>query len=456
MFRWWAFWRRVQYGAGFSVLLGVVGFLMYAAFWFVPPTCTDGVQNGEERAVDCGGVCVRVCAFDVEPLTVVWAQSFEIIPGQYNAVAYVKNPNQSIGSPKLGYTFTLYDNQGVIAERQGVTEMGTLGTHPIFEGRISTGSRTPTRTSLTFSKDVLWLPAISNSTQFSIIKYDLASADRLPRLTAEVRNNSLDVAEEVEVIATIFDSKNTPLTASRTQVQQFGKRESESVVFTWPQPIAGTLRSCEVPTDVVLAIDLSGSMNNDSANPPEPLTSVLGAAQSFVSRLNDHDQIGIVTYATQAGVAEQLTSEAGRVAEVVKKLTIDPKEEVGNTNTGEALKRMTEELSSGRHNEDARKVAVLLTDGLATAPKGDPDAYAIEQANALKETGVQLFTVGIGASLNESFLRDLASSPTHYYKAPSIGEVDRIYSLITDAICEDGPTVIEVIPKVQTKFQPIQ
>src|SRR5690606_35601733 len=138
----------------------------------------------------------------------------------------------------------------------------------------------------------------------------------------------------------------------------------QDIIFTWPTPIAKTLKSCEVPTDVVLAIDLSGSMNNDGDTPPQPITSVLQAANAFVNRLGEADQVGLVTFATEAAVTNALTTQKAMVADRVLGLRIDPKEEVGNTNTGDALLRAGEELTSARHNGEARKVLVLLTDGL--------------------------------------------------------------------------------------------
>lgn len=452
MFRWWAFWRRVQYGLGFLVLFGLIGAGLYFGYWYTPPSCFDGVMNGVERGIDCGGSCSRVCSADIVAPSVTWAESFRIVDGQYNAVAYIENRNAGVGTPQIGYTFRLFDAEGLITERKGTTQLPPHGSYPLFEGRISTGTRIPTRTELELDNDAVWLPVVASSAQFTVLMHALASADSAPRLTAEVRNEDLERIRDVEVVATIFDSKKKPLTASRTVVQDFPGRSNQTVVFTWPEPIAATLRSCEVPTDVVLAIDLSGSMNSDSVNPPEPLTSVLSAARSFVSRLNDHDQSAVVTYATDARIAQQLTGDVTAVADLISALKIDPREETGSTNTGEAIKSITAALSSAAHNENARKVAILLTDGLATAPGEDPEAYARTQAELLKKEGIQLFTVGLGESLNEKFLQELATSPSHYYRAPSTGDVDRIYGLITEAICEDGPSIIEIIPKTEAEF----
>lgn len=452
--RWWAFWRRVQYITGFTLVFLVVSLGLYRVYWYTAPTCFDGLQNADERGVDCGGVCTLVCSFDVEKPSVLWADSFKIIDGQYNAVAYIENKNKNIGSPKLSYTISLYDDTGLIVERKGDTVMPPDGQYPIFEGKILTGSRVPTKTTITFSDNAQWLPASAGVDQFTLEKRSLENADSLPRLIALLRNNSIDEARDVEIIATIFDAKGKPLTAARTNVERFAGKKTESVVFTWPQPIAKTLRSCEIPTDVLFAVDLSGSMNDDGGNPPEPITSALVAAKSFISKLKTADQIGIVTYATEANLVEDLTHEITRVADVVEGLTISPKEERGSTNTGDALMRMNEEFSSGRHNGNARKVGILFTDGLATAPKDNPDEYAKTEAEKLKAHDIQLFTIGLGTKVNDTFLSSLATKDAYYYNAPTTRELEGIYTAITKNICEDGAAVIKIVAKPKTTFSP--
>ena len=457
MFRWWAFWRRVEYAIAFLVVFSLGGTGLYYLFGYTAPTCFDSVQNADERAIDCGGSCMRMCAFDISAPTALWADSFKVIDGQYNAVAYIENRNVNIGTPALTYTIKLYDAQGVITERSGTTVLPPDSVYPIFEGRILTGDRIPTKTAITFNDtDAVWQAGEAGREQFTLEKRDLVNADSKPRLTAELRNNSLDEAQDVEIVATIFDVSGKPLTTARTVVPYFKGRTTESVVFTWPEPIAKTLKSCEIPTDVVLGIDLSGSMNNDGGTPPEPITSVLAAAEAFVSRLKEPDQIGVVTYATEAIMEEVLTHESKRVSVEIPKLRIDPKEERGNTNTGAGLKRMHEELGSVRHNENARKIAILLTDGLATAPEKDPEIYAQAEADALKADGIILYTIGLGAQVNEAALKKLATSEDLYFKAPTVKELTAIYSKITASMCEEGVAVIEIIPKAKTSFPPLQ
>ena len=209
--RWWAFWRRVQYGAGFLVILSVCTGVLYYKYIYQAPNCFDTVQNADERGVDCGGACVRMCAFELIPPKALWAESFKVIDGQYNAVAYIENRNANAGTPSLGYTLKLFDANGLIAERTSTTVLPPDSEYPVFEGRIMTGDRTPTRTTIEFDTDAVWLPGTSGRDQFSLEKRELTNADSKPKLTAELRNKSLDEAREVEIIATIFDTQGNPI-----------------------------------------------------------------------------------------------------------------------------------------------------------------------------------------------------------------------------------------------------
>lgn len=452
----WAFWRRFWYGTGFGLFWLGIFTLLYFVYFFEPANCFDGSQNGDERGIDCGGSCVRICAFDVTEPNIRWAQSFRVREGQYNAVAYVENFNSVAATPELEYTFSLYDKDGLITESTGTTILPPNSVYPVFLGPIMTGGREPTQTFIELGEAELWLPANSGRDQFTVSDRQLVGVDSQPRLQAQIENTALTPAEDVEIIATIFDSHGNALTSSRTFVEYFPPRTQSVVTFTWPEPIAKTIRSCEVPTDVVMAIDLSGSMNDDQDDPPEPITSVLSAAEKFISRLKNKDKASIVTFATESEINTHLTNNIDLVRENVINLTIPQAEETGSTNTGDAFVRALDEFNSDRHNPNARKVMVILTDGLANAPDEDPEEYAIREAQVLKDNDVEIYSIGLGDKVNMDFVRTIASGREYSYQALSVGQVDRIYETITGAICEDGPAVIDIIPKTETSFQSLR
>lgn len=448
----WALRRQLQYGVGFLTFWLLVFTGVYYQYIYAGPTCFDGEQNGEERGIDCGGACALICSFDVLSPEVRWTQSFKVRDGQYNVVSYVENPNITAATPEVRYTVSLYDADGLITELSGATPLPPDSVYPIFVGPIQTGDRIPTNSFLELAPALTWYPADTGRDQFSIREQRLSGEDTRPRLDAKVTNNAFTEAQNVELVATIFDANGNALTSSRTFVEYFPAQSEVAVVFTWPEPIAKTIRSCTVPTDVMLAIDLSGSMNNDQAEPPEPITSVLAAAEAFVGRLREQDQVAVTTFASSASLDEIFTSDTEAVADTIASLVIDPEEETGSTNTGAAIVSASEEFFSERPNPAARRVMVMLTDGLATAPDDEPEMFALEQAAILKSTGVEVYTIGLGNEVNMDFVRALATDPSYAYQALSRADIDQIYRTITGALCEDGAAVIDIIPKINPTF----
>jgi len=451
-FRFWAFWRRVQYGTGYLVILALLIVGGYYKYLYTPATCFDNILNGDELGVDCSGSCTRICSFAVSPPIVAWAKSFKITDGQYNAVAYVENKNQGIGAPAIEYIFKLYDKDGLITERRGTTVLPPDSTYPIFEGRIDTGEREPTETTLELTPVELWLPSTFTRSQFKTVNILLLGADARPRLNVTLSNTSVTEAKDVEVVATIFNSQGVPLTASQTFIKNIPDRNQADIVFTWPRPIAKTIRSCDVPTDVVVAIDLSGSMNNDGGNPPEPISAVLKSASSFVDNLRVNDQVSVVTFATKSDIVLPLSKSFSVASNLIRRLIIDTKEERGSTNTGSALVSAKNELDSSRHSDAARKVVVLLTDGLANEPEPEPEKFALSQAKTLKDNDVTIYTIGLGGDVNMDFLRQAASTPGMAYNAPTTATLGNIYQTITADICEEGASRIDIIPKTNAGF----
>ncbi|OGG41574.1 hypothetical protein A2837_00320 [Candidatus Kaiserbacteria bacterium RIFCSPHIGHO2_01_FULL_46_22] len=452
----WAAWRRAQYFAGFATFFLLVGGWIYYAYFYQAPGCFDNAQNNDEAGIDCGGSCVRICVAAVTEPTVKWARSFRVTEGLYNAVAYVENNNATAAAPVVEYTFTLYDNAGIITTRSGSTILPPNGQYPIFEGRVETGRRIPTHTFIEVTPPELWQPSTVGREHFTVVDRTLEDADNKPRLLANLRNNGLEEVREVEVVATIFDASGTALATSRTFVDNFSPRSDTEIAFTWPEPIAKTVRSCEVPTDIMVAIDVSGSMNNDQPDPPEPITSVKTAAARFVNRLGEQDQAGVVTFATEAQTVTLLGNSVA--ATTISAIEIAAEAELGYTNTGEGINAAAAELLSERHNSDARKVIVLLTDGLATAPgeTAEAEAFALAAAEAAKAQDTEIYAIGLGESVKMDFINTLASSPAHSYQALSVGDVDRIYQTITSALCEEGAAVIDIVPKSTSGFVPLR
>jgi Mg-chelatase subunit ChlD len=457
-FRRWAFWRRVQYGLGFLTTSGLVLGFSYIVFFYNPANCFDSVMNGRESGVDCGGGCVRICTESVTPPRIVWAESFEITDGQYNAVAYVENANKFASTPELQYMFELFDGDTVVAKREGKTILPPDSVYPIFEGRVFTEGKKVTHTKLTLKAADLWIPASVGREQFKTSNIVLSGADLQPRLDVRLENSEVIGANEVEVVATLFNEAGDPVTSSQTYIDALAARSTKDIVFTWPNPITKTVRSCIIPTDVAVTIDLSGSMNNDGGTPPQPVTAALAAAKQFVESLNKNDKSTIITFDSEATLESQLGSEHMSAAARVGTLAISPAAETGFTNTTAALLMSQNELNSERHNKDARRVVVILTDGLPTG-RGNAEeiiATAKVTADTLAADDISIYAIGLGKGVDLEFIKELASDPINAFYAPNTSDLAGIYQKITTSLCESGTTRIDVIAKTKTNFTPLR
>jgi Mg-chelatase subunit ChlD len=454
----WAVWRRLQYGVGFFVVIGLLGALSYRLFVYAPGNCFDAIMNEGEAGVDCGGKCVRICALSVTPPSIVWADSFKIADGQYNAVAYIQNKNSVAGTPALSYTFQLFDGDTIVAERKGVTVLPPNSEYPIFEGRIQTNGKNVTNTKLVLDAADMWVPASLGREQFRTSNLNLSGVDVKPRLDVKIENTELTKADKIEVVATLFNDAGKAVTASQTFIDALEGRATKDIVFTWPNPIAKTVRSCSIPSDVIIGIDLSGSMDNDGGTPPQPVTGALAAAKDFAARLGENDQAAVVTFASQATTNGTLTKDHIATANLIQTLSIAPAEQTGYTNTPALFKSVQEELASPRHSGDARRALVLLTDGLPTA-KGDTVKILEETKQAAKEvsdSGVEVYVIGLGKGVDFNFIKSLTPDTNNAFLAPTAGDLDGIYKKITGSLCESGTTKIDVIAKTPTNFTPLR
>ncbi len=455
----WASRRRLIIIAiitGFIVLFGVL------PYWILhrqDPTCYDGARNGLETGVDCGGSCSLVCREAVRDPKILWANIFASRPGVYDVVAYIENSNFNIAAPRVPYVITLKDAQDkTVTTVSGETWIGPNERFALFEGNIRTGDRIPTTAIVSFSPNIPWYVAKKGDDLFTVAEKRLTDPDKFPKLSATLRSLAPEVIRNIQATVIVYDAQGAPIGASATRVEKLDQGGSEQLLFTWPKPFlyeAGS-EQCATPVDVVLLLDRSGSMRSDGKNPDEPLTSAKNAAVAFVDRMTVKDQLAFVSFATDATypLDQTLTPLFDRVKKAIRAVVIKPGA-LQYTNIGDALYRAGQELLTFRHDPEAKPVVVLLTDGEPTMPKDElnanyPVEYAFKRADELKAGGVSIYTIGLGNEVRGEFLEGLATSPEYYFPAASRGDLGDVYSQIATAVCKKGPSVYEIIPRVNT------
>lgn len=204
-----------------------------------PPSCNDGIQNQNERGVDCGGICRIACFANVksEP-DIQWSRAYYVAKGTYNLVAYIQNPNVDYVSKPTKYIFRVYDDKNVlITKREGVVGIPTSKIFPIFEPTIQTGESIPKLVTFEFVEPVVWIEYFGNKPELETVEQTLSRLDTSPKLDAKIVNKTLNTYKDVEVVAIIYNEEGNGVLSSRTYIDKIGDKEQVNVVFTWPEPI---------------------------------------------------------------------------------------------------------------------------------------------------------------------------------------------------------------------------
>lgn len=246
----WAFRRRLIYIAILIVFFGGLGFWIGYPHFNQPPTCTDGKRNGDETGVDCGGSCQLACTAETDDLKVLWSRSFEVVPGRYNAVAYIENKNKTAALNSIKYRFRFADENNVyVGKREGQISVPTAGKYAIFEPAVDLGSSVPVYTSFEFLEEPIWVQVPEErikQAKVAVSNIELTNEYSSPILEAKLTNTSLFTLPRVDVIAILYDEDGNALSASRTYFDKMGPEAYVDATFTWPQPMSDKIVSKEI------------------------------------------------------------------------------------------------------------------------------------------------------------------------------------------------------------------
>lgn len=461
----WASRRKNFYLILIVFFLSAITFYFFWNFWYTAPTCFDNIKNGDETGVDCGGSCSLVCKTGAIAPIVRWdPRIFEIENGVWSAVIYVENPNIESFASYFPYKFTVYDDQNnILAEREGATILPRNKTVGIFEGGILIpDGKKPRRTVFEQGKNIVWKRVGDAVSDIAVTHTPLLRLTSAPRVEAVIKNNDLNSVQNIELVAVVFDSKDNAVATSRTFIEEIKGDSSSEVFFTWPRPFDLGEIACEQPSNVVLAIDRSGSMASISKVPTEPLDSVKLAAKYFLGQLKEGDSAALVSFANDAFVESPLSIDFASVSKAIEDIFIH-EDGTQYTNIADAVSQSSGVLAASS-DSSRQGVLVLLTDGIANKPsapksKGEADdiAYAekaaLDASNILKSGGTKVYTIGLGEGIDEDFLKSVASSPENFFNSPSTTTLTSVYEKVSSSICKELPSRIEITYKVFGKEQ---
>ncbi len=140
--------------------------------------------------------------------------------------------------------------------------------------------------------------------------------------------------------------------------------------------------------DIVMAIDVSGSMLAKDLK-PNRMEALKKVAAEFVEE-RTNDRIGIVVYAAESYTRTPVTSDKGIIQDAIRSIKYDNILQDG-TGIGMGLATSINRLKDSKAKS---KIIILLTDGVNNAGFLEPTSAA----ELAKEYGIKVYTIGIGTN----------------------------------------------------------
>ena len=242
----WSRQRRLWYAivlvATVVVATGLSGFV----FFYKAPSCSDGLKNGNETGVDCGGSCKKLCQDTFLPPSVPWTRMKQVAPHLYNVAAYVINPNGKAGGT-VPYRIGLFDDQGSpLAEAHGIMAIPPGRNSMVFRGAMNSGSTTPFRAFFEFTEAPTWSLKPDPTGVLTVTNKEYHEGDMGSSLSVTLTNSSAQAVHNVAVYVVLKDTAGTVIDFSKTIVDEVPGLGSADAPFTWPESHNSNAVSIEV------------------------------------------------------------------------------------------------------------------------------------------------------------------------------------------------------------------
>lgn len=190
--------------------------------------------------------------------------------------------------------------------------------------------------------------------------------------------------------------------------------------------------------DIMVALDVSGSMSKSRDFLPETRLGVSKKLLKEFIRKRESDRLGLVVFAGAAYLQSPLTSDRTTLEEILNAAEEETVPEQG-TAIGDAVILSSYRL---RRSKARSRVIVLITDGVSNTGRIDP----ITATEIAKGVGIKIYSIGIGKEdqsyeVNFDMLSELSKTTGGvFYRAEDVSELREVLASI-DAL-EKDPLVL--------------
>jgi VWFA-related protein len=238
-----------------------------------------------------------------------------------------------------------------------------------------------------------------------------------PGYFASAQSNQVQITSLVTSNWPAVEATVTVIDASGQPVAGLNDNNFASSVDGTTVPLTGVTTTSDpsIGIAVVLVFDVSGSM----AGPP--LEEAKAAGKTLLAQLGATDQVAVMSFATQPAVVQDYTSDRAALERAIDSLSAE-----GAT----ALYAGVQDSAAlAAQAPLPRRAVVLLSDGVdegSTATATRESSLA-----AAADSGALIMTVGLGPSLDDAYLSELATlGKGQYLSASQAAELQALYSTI--------------------------
>ena len=154
----------------------------------------------------------------------------------YNFLTYAQNPNIGAGTYNARYLFKVYDKNNVLLyQKTGITFIPPNNNFVIFEDNINLNDKVPARTVFEFIGNLIWQKIDSMESNMTVISKNLINEDTRPKLLVTMKNFTIKLIENIEVVAILFDENGNAIAFSKTKIDSIVPDSTSDIVFTWPE-----------------------------------------------------------------------------------------------------------------------------------------------------------------------------------------------------------------------------
>jgi hypothetical protein len=228
------------------VVIVAVGLPLYFKL-YKPPTCFDGLKNGSEQGVDCGGSCEKLCQSSFLPPSVSWTRFEQVAPGLYNVAAYIINPNKEAEARNVPYHLVLYDKAGIpILDKKGTVTLPPHRNTLAFMGSLNVAQSIPIKAAFEFLELPDWNKKADPLGSVRITDQNYTEDDVGSSLQVSLQNTSVYPIPGVHVYAILYDDSKNAIGFSKTVLDDIPAGQTVIAPFTWPLKHGGKVISEEV------------------------------------------------------------------------------------------------------------------------------------------------------------------------------------------------------------------